>query len=75
MHYCEIWSERNAATNKFVSNKKPLILAVTGPTAAGKTDLAIQLSQKFPIELINMDSAQIYRDMDIGTAKISEQEH
>ncbi len=57
-----------------MSKNKPLILAVTGPTAAGKTDLAIQLSQKFPIELINMDSAQIYRDMDIGTAKISEQE-
>ncbi|PIE23272.1 MAG: tRNA (adenosine(37)-N6)-dimethylallyltransferase MiaA, partial [Neptuniibacter caesariensis] len=33
-----------------MSKNKPLILAVTGPTAAGKTDLAIQLSQKFPIE-------------------------
>lgn len=53
---------------------RPLILAVTGPTAAGKTDLAMQLSRHLPIELINMDSAQIYRDMDIGTAKISEQE-
>lgn len=53
---------------------KPLILAVTGPTAAGKTDLAIELTRHFPIELINMDSAQIYRDMDIGTAKISAQE-
>ncbi|MPV86073.1 tRNA (adenosine(37)-N6)-dimethylallyltransferase MiaA [Ostreibacterium oceani] len=50
---------------------KPLVLAVTGPTAAGKTDLAIQLSECFPIELINMDSAQIYQSMDIGTAKIS----
>lgn len=54
--------------------KKPLIIAVTGPTAAGKTDLAIQLSQYFPIELINMDSAQVYRDMDIGTAKITPEE-
>lgn len=52
-------------------NTPPLILAVTGPTAAGKTDLAIELTRHFPIELINMDSAQIYRDMDIGTAKIS----
>ncbi len=56
------------------NNDKPVILAVTGPTAAGKTDLAIRLSQQFPIELINMDSAQVYRDMDIGTAKISEDE-
>lgn len=53
---------------------KPLILAVTGPTAAGKTDLALQLTRHFPIELINMDSAQVYRDMNIGTAKISEAE-
>lgn len=51
--------------------KRPLVLAVTGPTAAGKTDLAIELTRHFPIELINMDSAQVYRDMDIGTAKIS----
>lgn len=53
---------------------KPLILAVTGPTAAGKTDLAMELTRHFPIELINMDSAQVYRDMDIGTAKISADE-
>lgn len=53
---------------------KPLILAVTGPTAAGKTDLAIALTKHFPIELINMDSAQVYRDMNIGTAKISPEE-
>lgn len=50
------------------------LIAVTGPTAAGKTQLAIELSQQFPIELINMDSAQIYRDMDIGTAKITAEE-
>ncbi len=60
-----------------MTNNKVLILAVTGPTAAGKTDLAIELTRHFPIELINMDSAQVYRDMDIGTAKISpaEQRH
>ncbi|MGY0399309.1 MAG: tRNA (adenosine(37)-N6)-dimethylallyltransferase MiaA [Ostreibacterium sp.] len=53
---------------------KPLIIAVTGPTAVGKTDLAIELTKHFPIELINMDSAQVYRDMNIGTAKITETE-
>ncbi|PIE45774.1 MAG: tRNA (adenosine(37)-N6)-dimethylallyltransferase MiaA [Gammaproteobacteria bacterium] len=51
--------------------KQPLILAVTGPTAAGKTGLAMYLADHLPIELINMDSAQIYRDMNIGTAKIT----
>ncbi|PIE42441.1 MAG: tRNA (adenosine(37)-N6)-dimethylallyltransferase MiaA [Gammaproteobacteria bacterium] len=55
-------------------DEKPLVIAVTGPTASGKTDLAIKLSRHLPVELINMDSAQIYRDMDIGTAKISQDE-
>ena len=40
-----------------------------GPTASGKTDLAISLLEPLPVELINVDSAQIYQQMDIGTAK------
>jgi tRNA dimethylallyltransferase len=40
-----------------------------GPTAAGKTDLAIDLAQRFPVEIISVDSALVYRGMDIGTAK------
>lgn len=40
-----------------------------GPTASGKTGLAIELFQRLPIELISVDSALVYRDMDIGTAK------
>ncbi len=40
-----------------------------GPTASGKTDLAVELVQRFPCEIISVDSAMIYRGMDIGTAK------
>ncbi len=40
-----------------------------GPTASGKTDLAIALRQQFPVDIISVDSALIYRDMNIGTAK------
>ena len=40
-----------------------------GPTASGKTGVAVELFQKLPIELISVDSALVYRDMDIGTAK------
>jgi tRNA dimethylallyltransferase len=40
-----------------------------GPTASGKTDLAVSLRDHMPVELINVDSAQIYQQMDIGTAK------
>ncbi|TNH08732.1 tRNA (adenosine(37)-N6)-dimethylallyltransferase MiaA [Testudinibacter sp. TR-2022] len=45
-----------------------------GPTASGKTDLAIQLRQQLPLEVISVDSALIYRGMDIGTAKPTPQE-
>lgn len=40
-----------------------------GPTAAGKTDVAIQISKRFPCDIISVDSALVYRGMDIGTAK------
>lgn len=45
------------------------VLCLMGPTAAGKTPLAIDLVQKFPCEIISVDSAMIYRGMNIGTAK------
>lgn len=44
-------------------------LALTGPTACGKTGLALELAREFPVEIVSMDSAQVYRGMDIGTAK------
>ena len=50
--------------------KKPLIV-LTGPTAVGKTKLSISLAQKIGGEIISADSMQVYRGMDIGTAKIT----
>ncbi|MBU2098105.1 MAG: tRNA (adenosine(37)-N6)-dimethylallyltransferase MiaA [Gammaproteobacteria bacterium] len=44
-------------------------ICLMGPTASGKTALAIELVQRFPLEIISVDSAQIYRGMDIGTGK------
>ncbi len=52
-----------------MSQQRPLALFLMGPTASGKTDLAIRLCQHFPIEIISVDSALIYRGMNIGTAK------
>lgn len=43
-----------------------------GPTAAGKTDIAIALAEKYPVEIISVDSALVYKGMDIGTAKPSQ---
>ena len=45
------------------------VLCIMGPTASGKTELALQIAQKHHGEIINVDSAQVYRGMDIGTAK------
>ena len=49
--------------------KKPLAITVMGPTASGKTALAIELRKHLPVELINVDSAQVYRYLNIGSAK------
>ncbi len=45
------------------------VINLRGPTASGKTDIALALAASFPIEIISVDSAQVYRRMDIGTAK------
>ena len=47
----------------------PPAIFIMGPTASGKTDLAVELMEHFPIEIISVDSALIYKDMNIGTAK------
>ncbi|OEF05747.1 tRNA (adenosine(37)-N6)-dimethylallyltransferase MiaA [Vibrio genomosp. F10] len=57
-----------------MNEQLPLALFLMGPTASGKTDLAIRLRQKFPVEIISVDSALIYKGMDIGTAKPDEHE-
>lgn len=53
---------------------KPLAIALMGPTAAGKTDLAVALHQHLSAEIISVDSALVYRGMNIGTAKPSVEE-
>lgn len=53
---------------------KPKVIVLCGPTASGKTSLSIELAKKINGEIISCDSMQIYKDMDIGTAKPTEQE-
>lgn len=57
-----------------MGENKPLAIALMGPTAAGKTDLAIALHEHLGAEIISVDSALVYRHMDIGTAKPSAEE-
>jgi tRNA dimethylallyltransferase len=49
--------------------RRPRILVIVGPTAAGKSALAVTLAKEFGAEIVNGDSMQVYRGMDIGTAK------
>lgn len=57
-----------------LSGKKPPLVVIVGPTASGKTNLAISLAKEFKGEIICADSRTIYRHMDIGTAKPTLQE-
>ncbi len=52
-----------------VSDTRQAAVLLMGPTASGKTRLAVELAARYPFEIVNVDSAQIYRHMDIGTAK------
>ena len=53
---------------------KPKVIVIAGPTASGKTALSIELAKKIDGEIISSDSMQIYKDMDIGTAKVTKEE-
>ncbi|MET3984971.1 tRNA (adenosine(37)-N6)-dimethylallyltransferase MiaA [Streptomyces sp. PvR034] len=52
----------------------PRVIAVVGPTAAGKSDLGVALARRYDGEVVNADSMQLYRGMDIGTAKLTTEE-
>ena len=53
---------------------RPLVLAVVGPTASGKSSLGLSLASRFDGEIINCDSTAVYRGFDIGTDKVRDAE-
>ena len=55
-------------------DKKIPVIAVIGPTASGKTGLAVEIAKKFGGEVVSADSMQIYSELTIGTAKPTEEE-
>lgn len=55
-------------------NQHPRVITLMGPTASGKTALAMALADRLPVDIISVDSALVYRQMDIGTAKPSREE-
>jgi len=56
------------------NRKKPKIVVIVGPTAIGKSSLAVELAKKFDGEIISADSRQVYKGLDIGTGKITKKE-
>ena len=65
------WKILNDLVN---SPQKPKIIVVLGPTASGKSDLAVKIAKNFNGEILSADSRQIYKDINIGTGKITKQE-
>ena len=55
-------------------NKKPKLIVILGPTASGKSDIAVKLAKKFNGEIISADSRQVYKGLNIGTGKITKKE-
>ena len=60
---------QGAGSRNQESKKLPPAIFLMGPTACGKTGVAVELAQTLPVEIISVDSALVYRDMNIGTAK------
>jgi len=62
-----------SSAESLADQRLPLLLLM-GPTCSGKTALAIEAAQTLPIEIINVDSALVYRGLDIGAARPSDEE-
>ncbi len=57
-----------------MEDSKPPLAVLTGPTGAGKTEVAVRVASRLPVEVVSADSRQVYRGMDIGTAKPSREQ-
>ncbi|MGB1922605.1 MAG: isopentenyl transferase family protein, partial [Alcanivorax sp.] len=66
-------SESPVLSAESQTDQRLLVLLLMGPTCSGKTALAIEAAQSLPIEIINVDSALVYRGLDIGAARPSDE--
>ena len=57
-----------------MKSQKPIVIVIGGPTASGKTGLSIALAKEINGQIISADSMQIYKEMNIGTAKVTKEE-
>ncbi len=68
-HLAHLYSHKYHPQKIDLSNKKRRVIVISGPTGVGKTDLSLSIARLLDGEVISLDSMQIYRHMDIGTAK------
>ena len=68
------WEEKKKRWNILNDIQKPKLIIVVGPTASGKSDLAVKIAKDFNGEIVSADSRQVYKDMNIGTGKITKKE-
>lgn len=61
---------RTESANSIMGREKPKMVVIMGPTGSGKSRLAIDLASYFPVEIINADSMQVYRGLDVLTNKV-----
>ena len=74
MRYDDFRIRRSSDRRDEENMNKAKVIAVAGPTASGKTSLAVELALRLDGEIISCDSMQVYKEMDIGTAKVSAEE-
>ena len=68
------WRDKSKLSGQREKSDKPPLIILTGPTAVGKTGLSIELAKRIGGEIISADSMQVYRGMDVGTAKVTKEE-
>lgn len=65
---------QSQSANPNMGREKPKVVVIMGPTGSGKSRLAIDLASHFPVEIINADSMQVYRGLDVLTNKVPPQD-
>jgi len=63
-------ASENTVTSNSTDGERPKVVVIMGPTASGKSKLAVDLASHFPIEVINADSMQVYRGLDVLANKL-----
>lgn len=65
-----MWNKKEGRSDSIMKSRRPKLVIIVGPTASGKSELAVRLARNFNGEIISADSRQVYKGLDIGTGKV-----